>query len=653
MRGVGSTAVNLTNSKFNPMKYLRLIAIILPLIVFSAHARQKEVLSKLDKVTVFSKGAQIERKAMVQLAPGEQQILISNLPKNLEEGTITVKPKRSVIRSITYRIDYLKKEDDRAKEQQQLYDQISLYEEAIADAKVKLEIIDEEVGFIKSNRNITGKIKQTGLEEIRDVNEYYADRIAVLYSDRRNIRKGISEKELQVRNMRRQVNFKKNEVGQKAGELLITIKSDDYLNEALVIGYFIEDAAWFPSYDFRVKDVSRPMQVVYKANVTQQTGENWKDVDVVISSANPRESSRAPEMEVWRIDHFGTPPFERPETEIQEKTGEVSGKVSSATDGTGLPGVNVLVKGTTIGTVTDMNGYYSIQVPDDQTVLEFSFVGMQSQSRAIGKRKIINVVLEEDVQQLEEVVVTAYGSQRSRNYSAAIAKLQGKVPGVNIRGYSSVKPTLTVNSNITAKSGQVDFEFAIKGKQTIPSGTNKKSLDMLTYEVDADYQYVCSPRYNKNAFLFAHIADWEDLNLLSGEVNLFYEGVFKGKTLLDANSAADTLKISMGSDRLIKVEVEEVSIEKENNILSKRKKTYQWRINVRNLKNQDVRLLVKDQIPVSKNKLIEVDLQEKSSGEYDEKEGYVSWELDLKPSEKTSRLLTYEIKYSNKVNFYD
>lgn len=107
----------------------------------------------------------------------------------------------------------------------------------------------------------------------------------------------------------------------------------------------------------------------------------------------------------------------------QERT--VSGRVTSAEDGSGLPGVNVLVKGSTVGTITDSDGSYRISVPAGSTALSFSFVGFVSQDIEIGGRAVIDVRLETDVTQLSEVVVTGYSSIEKRQLSAAVASVKG------------------------------------------------------------------------------------------------------------------------------------------------------------------------------------------------------------------------------------
>jgi hypothetical protein len=122
----------------------------------------------------------------------------------------------------------------------------------------------------------------------------------------------------------------------------------------------------------------------------------------------------------------------------QESTAEysfghtISGQILSVEDGSPLPGVNVLVKGTTIGTTTDLNGYYRLDCPPD-AVLVFSFIGLQTQEVSVGSRSSLDVTLFADVAQLSEVVVVGYGATTKRSMTASNSMLQGRVAGVAVR----------------------------------------------------------------------------------------------------------------------------------------------------------------------------------------------------------------------------
>jgi TonB-dependent SusC/RagA subfamily outer membrane receptor len=153
---------------------------------------------------------------------------------------------------------------------------------------------------------------------------------------------------------------------------------------------------------------------------------------------------------------------------------QVSGTVTSGEDGGPLPGVNVLVKGSTTGTVTDLDGNYRLRVPED-AMLSFSFIGFLQQEVPVNNRSVINVTLEADAKQLTEVVVTAVGIEREKKaigYSVAsvgseqiaqvsepdpLRAVQGKLPGVNITGAGgapgqSTKINIRGNSSLTGNT---------------------------------------------------------------------------------------------------------------------------------------------------------------------------------------------------------
>jgi TonB-linked SusC/RagA family outer membrane protein len=156
---------------------------------------------------------------------------------------------------------------------------------------------------------------------------------------------------------------------------------------------------------------------------------------------------------------------------IQKKS--VTGTVSGS-DGTPLPGVTVLVVGTNTGTNTDANGFYSLDLPNDQSVLRFSFIGYEAKDVTVGSQNVINISLEEMSTQMDEVVVTALGIKREvrtlgyaatdikaediaeNRSSTALTSLQGKISGVNISSLT----TGPVASNKIRIRGQSSFSGA-------------------------------------------------------------------------------------------------------------------------------------------------------------------------------------------------
>ncbi len=111
---------------------------------------------------------------------------------------------------------------------------------------------------------------------------------------------------------------------------------------------------------------------------------------------------------------------------VWAQTRTVSGKVTSAEDGISLPGVNVLVKGTTNGTTTDADGKYNLSVPEGGGTIVFSFIGLATREIEIGQQSIIDASMASDATQLSEVVVIGYGTQAKRDFNGSIATVDGE-----------------------------------------------------------------------------------------------------------------------------------------------------------------------------------------------------------------------------------
>ncbi|AQG79863.1 SusC/RagA family TonB-linked outer membrane protein [Spirosoma montaniterrae] len=127
----------------------------------------------------------------------------------------------------------------------------------------------------------------------------------------------------------------------------------------------------------------------------------------------------------------------------QAQNQRITGRVTSQTDQSGLPGASVVIKGTTTGTTTDAEGNYSIAVTEG-AVLQFSMIGMKPQEVLVGNQTTINVVLSDDAQALEEVVVVGYGTQRKRDLTGAVAQLKGE----EIVKYPVQTPTQALQSRM-------------------------------------------------------------------------------------------------------------------------------------------------------------------------------------------------------------
>jgi TonB-linked SusC/RagA family outer membrane protein len=160
-------------------------------------------------------------------------------------------------------------------------------------------------------------------------------------------------------------------------------------------------------------------------------------------------------------------------TQAQSRT--VSGRVTSSEDGTGLPGVNVVVKGTTNGAVTDADGNYTLAVPSSGGTLVFSFIGLRSQEVEIGERSQVDVPMMTDITQLSEVVVTGYSAVEKRQISGAISSVKGSaIENLPLQSFDRAlqgrAAGVLVQSNNGIPGGAVNVR--IRGTGSISAGTS-------------------------------------------------------------------------------------------------------------------------------------------------------------------------------------
>jgi TonB-dependent starch-binding outer membrane protein SusC len=154
----------------------------------------------------------------------------------------------------------------------------------------------------------------------------------------------------------------------------------------------------------------------------------------------------------------------------------VSGKVVSLIDNTSMPGVNILIKGTTKGTTTNAEGLYTIEVPDGNAVLVFSFIGFQTEEVVVGTQSSINVSLPPSLEQLAEVVVVGYGTQKRADLTGAIGGIRGDAVGISSKAITSADQILAgrvAGVNISNRSGDPGAPINVRIRGVGTTGNNQ------------------------------------------------------------------------------------------------------------------------------------------------------------------------------------
>jgi hypothetical protein len=602
--------------------------------LFSQEIPEKEVKSEVNEVTVFLDGAQIVRKKQVELSKGKTIVRFVNLSPFIDAKSIQVKAEgKLTVLSVNHQQNYMDKME-KSKALSDLEKQLEDVDEKITVENAFLSVINEDLLFLAQNRNIGGKNEQVSVNNLQLASDFFNSKLTSLKMKQIERDKTLKELNEERNKLQNQINTLTSQKEYPGGEVLVKVDAVQSGSFSLELSYVVGNAGWFPSYDIRAVNINEPVQLIYKANVKQDTKVDWTGVRLKFSSADPNVSGIAPELQTYYLNYNTVPPV------YKLTSNSVRGKVMGG-DGSPLPGANVVVEGTTIGTVADLDGNYSITIPNGASRLTFSYIGYSTQTLPV-TGAVMNVVLQEDVMMLQEIVVTGYDSE----YEPSRA-LQGKVAGISVdrneakpRGTGSIAiPTARVENQTT-----VDFE--INTPYSILSDNKNYAVDVEFYDLPAIYQYYCVPKIDKTAFLIANIVDWEKYNLLEGEANVFFEDTYIGKTLLDVRYASDTLEISLGRDKNISINREKIiDFTNKQFIGSKKEETRAWKTTVKNNKSQEVNMIVLDQVPVSTNQEIEVNVQELSGGKHDPETGEIMWEFRLKPADKKELELKYSVKY--------
>ncbi|MFA3783740.1 DUF4139 domain-containing protein [Melioribacteraceae bacterium 4301-Me] len=217
---------------------------------------------------------------------------------------------------------------------------------------------------------------------------------------------------------------------------------------------------------------------------------------------------------------------------------------------------------------------------------------------------------------------------------------------------AKINDNLQTMADYTAVAqNQLAVEFSPSLNFSVPSDGKMYTLEVQNNELPADYVYYAAPKLDDNAFLIGSLKEWSNYNLLPGNVNVYFENSFVGKTYLNPLLAKDSLIISLGRDPNIVLSRAVLKDYTESKFLSNRvERTFAYEIKAKNNKMLPIKMLIEDQIPISKKEDIEVKLINASGANFNPETGLLQWYVQLKPGETITKQLIYSITFpKNKI----
>jgi uncharacterized protein (TIGR02231 family) len=487
----------------------------------------------------------------VVLPKGTSEIVIKNVADFLNENTVKIgAPANVTVLSVQFTNDYVSEYeiDENNPAIKTVRDSIKWVEKALLKNNNAKDSEAKAIELLDKNQQIGNPNSSLTTAELMKWVEYYK----LKRTETSNLYDALQDKSTKLEatlerlKNKLEINTQKEEKASK-GKLVLQVMNEVAGNVDFDINYITPNASWSPFYDLRANSISEPIDMMYKAQVAQTTGVDWKKIKLTLSSGNPNQNNQAPILNAWFLRY-------------QEKK-------------------------------KDMRNNYGYNYTDTlKNTLQKSVAGL-------------------------------------------------KITTVN-ESYDELESGFEIQEN------QLNISFDIDIPYDILSNGKAHSVALKAIKLPATYKYYAAPRVEKEAFLLAEISDYAKFNLLQGEANIIFEGLYVGKTYINPNQTSDTLSLSMGRDKKIVLKREKVADKSGTKFLSsKKEQTFTFDITVRNNKKESAHLLLKDQYPLSPDKDIEIELLQSDNAKVNTETGILTWDLDLKANETKKIRISYKIRY--------
>jgi uncharacterized protein (TIGR02231 family) len=509
--------------------------------------------AKVKAATVYFNAAEISQTTSLTLPVGTSEIVIKNVANDVNESSVQIGAPASVtVLSVQFTNNYISEYDLDEKNPaiKKVRDSIKLVQKEIRKTENARNSEAKLLELLDKNQQVYGVNSGLNVLELTKMVAYYKEKRTEI-SDNYD---ALEEKTTKLNALLAKLNSKleidtSKEEKTSTGKLIVQVMNEVAGIVPLDISYLCNSATWTPFYDLRAENVTAPINMLYKAQVVQNSGIDWKKVKLTLSSGNPNQNNQAPLLSTWFL-RYG---------ESQNHIG---------------------------------NQMY--------------------------KRNQIQGSMRKDVQ-------------------ADMVMEQANAP---VMAKSSISDYTTIAEN------QLNVSFDIDIPYDVLSNGKVHSVALKEIKLPASYKYYAVPKAEKEAFLLAEIADYSKYNLLPGEANIIFEGMYVGKTSINPSQVSDTLNLSMGRDKKVSIKREKVVDKSGTKFLSsKKEQTFTFDITVKNNKKEAIELLLKDQYPMSTDKDIEIELLQSDGAKTNLETGILTWQLQMKPNEIKKFRISYKVRY--------
>ena len=544
----------------------------------SVQAAEKEIIkSTITEVTVYAQGAQIYRKANYTVKPGVTEVIVDGVCPSIDPNSLQVKATGNVILlDSKYSLYYPKPEDHKIEGiPLKIRKEITFLQDSLSTMNFDLQDIQDEIDVLYAAKNIlsnNGSIRGVGkvndsINLLKQAVDYYQikmneinKKLQILNRKKhdKNEKKDLMQERLEtLENYQQNANLTPKQTG-PSHRITVTLSSKELVTGKFTISYLVSNAGWTPLYDLRSEISTGKINLSYKAQVFQNTGMDWDDVRLNISTNNPYQNKTKPSLHPWYVDY---------------------------------------------------NIYKQVLSDKKKGNYNTNSISVQGMAPSIA---------------------------RSENYSLN----DEKSAEIDYESQTS-------NEFVQVVEHMISAEFKIDLPYTIKSNNEQYMVLVKNVDVNANFSYYTVPKLDRSVYLVAQLSKLDELQLVPAKANIFFDGSYIGETYIDPTQMEDTLTLSLGKDPNILIKRTLLKKDcKEKVIGTQIEKTFAYNIEVRNYKSVNIDLIIQDQIPITQNGEIIIELLNADKAKVEEKNGLLEWRLNLKTKETKNIGFSYKVKYN-------
>ena len=620
------------------------------------------VTARIRRVTVYSERARITRGGMLTLAGGRQRIYVPDLPVSLDDASVSASfpgSKTAKILSIEVETTYGKQTSRKDAE--------VLIEKAKALGR-KAQAINDDLAALSAEETFLRnfQVKTRPDEKGRPVPvtlepAAWQATLAFVSEGLNSVLSRERAKQQEQRDLQKQsdalnVDLQKVQSYESEATKRIALEIEGSGNADLEVVYAIAGPSWRPAYDVRVLSSQGTVEVVTHGVVRQQTGEDWKDVDLTLSTASPEVGADLPQLLAWRLgdaDQYAQ----------AAQTGLVGQMNAGPADARPAPAPAMIAQ--TESTSAKKARPARSRAP--KAVVNAPAAPAEMDSRA-------------EMEEAPMSIGQGYGGISAGAGGAsygAVAKAPPPPPpppptiremGPNVwslpaghafsfqnsanAGFSWSGDTLYCPSPVISAGG-FDFAFKPERKSTVMSDGRERKVRLSSTKFPAELRYEVVAPISTKAFLRATVKNDTKHPFLAGESFVFLDDDFVGRAFLNTVAASEKLELSLGVDDDVKVERRLEQTAENTGVFTKKERTvYTTVLQVKSFKKRAIDVLLRDQVPITWQKDdITVDSVKLSPEPADEKggsapsQGLYAWKLTIPAGEKREVKLKYAVEH--------